>query len=321
LRVILESVFGLPPGEKQRRLRDVLVDFLAHAMTPTVTIAAILASGDRFRDFLAKRWAPAIDKIGSLGGLASRLPWARIARSVRQLDELLYAEIAERRKVAAGRTDVMSMLIQAVDDEGRGLSDDELRDEMMVLLVGGHETTATTLAWSLALSLEHRRVEETIREEYGRVFAGGFDPARIPELKYTEAVTKEALRLYPVAIAVGRRLKQPATIAGYALPAGVLVSPSIYHIQRDPKVWPDPLVFDPTRFIDKKPRPSEWLPFGGGVRTCLGMAFSLYEMKVILSTLLHRADLRLLGPIPRLSQRGILLGPASSIRVAVDAVR
>ena len=102
--------------------------------------------------------------------------------------------------------------------------------------------------------------------------------------------------------------------------AGVLVSPSIYHIQRDPKVWPDPLKFDPTRFVDKKPRPTEWFPFGGGVRTCLGMAFSLYEMKVVLSTVLSRTRLRLEGPMPRLSQRGILLGPASPIRVTVDAV-
>jgi cytochrome P450 len=321
LRVILESVFGLPPGEQQDRLRRVLVDFLSLAMNPTVTIAAILASGDRFRDFLTKKWAPAVDRAGPLGSIASRLPWARIARSARDLDELLYREIAERRKVAAGRADVMSMLIQTVDEEGRGLSDDELRDEMMVLLIGGHETTATTLAWSLALSLEHPHVRDAIREEYDRVFAAGFDPARIPELKYTEAVTKEALRLYPVAAAVARRLKQPATIAGYSLPAGVLVAPSIYHIQRDPKVWPDPLKFDPTRFVDKKPRPTEWLPFGGGVRTCLGMAFSLYEMKVVLSTVLRRTDLRLEGPIPRLSQRGILLGPASPIRAAVDAVR
>jgi cytochrome P450 len=320
LRVILESVFGLPPGDQQLRLRRVLVEFLTLAMNPTVTIAAILASGDRFREFLAKKWAPAVDRVGPSGGFADRLPWARIARAVRRLDELLYEEIAERRKVAAGRADVMSMLIQAVDEEGRGLSDDELRDEMMVLLVGGHETTATTLGWSLALSLQHSHVRDAVRAEYDRVFTGGFDPARIPELKYTEAVTKEALRLYPVASAVARRLKEPATIAGYALPAGVLVSPSIYHIQRDPKVWPDPLKFDPTRFVDKKPRPSEWLPFGGGVRTCLGMAFSLYEMKVVLSTVLRRAELRLAGPIPHLSQRGILLGPSAPIRVAVDAV-
>jgi cytochrome P450 len=320
LRVILESVFGLPPGEKQHRLRRVLVEFLTHAMSPTVTIAAILAGGDRFRDFLAKRWAPAVEKAAVLGRLASRLPWARIARSVRELDEVLYEEIAERRKVATGRADVMSMLIQAADEEGRGLSDDELRDEMMVLLIGGHETTATTLGWSLALSLEHPHVRDAIRDEHDRVFAGGFDPAKISELKYTEAVTKETLRLFPVASAVARRLKEPATIAGYALPAGVLVSPSIYHIQRDPKVWPDPLKFDPTRFVDKRPRPSEWFPFGGGVRTCLGMAFSLYEMKVVLSTILGRAELRLAGPIPRLSQRGILLGPASPIRASVDAV-
>ena len=140
------------------------------------------------------------------------------------------------------------------------------------------------------------------------------------ELKYTEAVVKEALRIYPIAPAVARRLKQPLTIAGYSLPEGVLVSPSIYHIQRDPNVWPDPLRFDPSRFIEKRPRPSEWLPFGGGVRTCLGMAFSLFEMRIVLSTVLRRTKLRPQGEIPRLSQRGILLGPASPIRVTVESV-
>jgi cytochrome P450 len=321
LRVILESVFGIPPGPEQDEISGLLVEFLGLSMNPAVTIAAILASGDRFRDFLAQRWAPAVDRMSAVGSLATRLPWARIARCVRGLDQLLYREIANRRKVARGRTDVMSMLIQATDDEGSGLSDHELRDEMMVLLVGGHETTATTLTWSIALALEHPEVLSAVREEYARVFSGGFDAARIAELKYTEAVAKEALRLYPVAGAVGRRLKRPMTIAGHALPEGVLVAPSIYHIQRDPKVWTDPLRFDPTRFVDKKPRPTEWLPFGGGVRTCLGMAFSLYEMRVVLSAFLFRTDLTPLGPVPRLSQRGILLGPAAPVRVRVDAVR
>jgi cytochrome P450 len=320
LRVILETVFGVPSGETQRKLRDALVEFMSSALTPTVTAASFLASGDRFRDFLTDKWAPAVSRIAALVGIAEKLPWARVARSARAIDELLYKEIADRRKVAAGREDVMSLLIQAVDEEGRGLSDDELRDEMMVLLFGGHETTATTLTWSIALALENREVLTAVRQEYDRAFPSGFDPSRISELKYTEAVGKEALRLYPVAAAVIRRLKQPATIAGYALPAGVLVSPSIYHIQRDPKIWPDPLRFDPMRFVDKKPRPTEWFPFGGGVRTCLGMAFSLYEIRIVLSAVLRRIEMRLLGPIPRLSQRGVLMGPASPIRVAVDAV-
>jgi cytochrome P450 len=316
LRVILEAGFGVPPGEKQDRLRAFLVAFTTHSVRPIVTIFSILSGGDRFRNFLSQTWAKAADR---MGGLANWLPWARIARGARDLDALLYREIAERRSVAAGRADVMSMLIQAVDEEGRGLSDEELRDEMMVLLIGGHETTATTLSWSVALCLEHPDVLATVREEYDRVFADGFDPSRISELKYAEAVAKEALRLYPVAPAVARRLKQPLTIAGHSLPEGVLVSPSIYHIQRDPNVWPDPLRFDPARFIDKRPRPSEWLPFGGGVRTCLGMAFALFEMRIVLSTVLRRTNLRMLGEIPRLSQRGILLGPASPIRVAVGA--
>src|SRR6266542_542946 len=161
LRVILEAVFGVPPGQEQVHLRALLVEFLTQAMKPTVTIASILASGDRFRNFLSQRLAPALDRMGVI---AKGVPWARIARCVRELDAVLYRQIAERRKVAKERNDVMSMLILAVDEEGHGLTDEELRDEMMVMLIGGHETTATTLTWSLGLALEYPEVAASIRE-------------------------------------------------------------------------------------------------------------------------------------------------------------
>jgi cytochrome P450 len=237
LRVILKSVFGIT--DPKSRVHELVTEFLRLAMMPDVTIVSVLASGHRLRRFLGQHLAPMTDRAARFG---VRLPWSPVARCIRELDETLHREIQERRKVAEGRSDVMSMLARATDEDGRGLSDDELRDEMMTLLVAGHETTATTLGWAVALCLEHREIGDRVRSEYDAVFgAGSFDPSRIQELKYTDAVVKETLRLYPVAPAVARRLKRPMTIAGYTLPEGVLVSPSVYHLHRDPDVWPDPL--------------------------------------------------------------------------------
>ena len=197
-------------------------------MKPEVTILSILTSGDRLRRFLGQirarsssRWRSGAGPWPSSHGPSS--PERRASSTKRSL-----GEIADRRKVAAGRTDIMSLLIGAVDEEGEGLSDGELRDEMMTLLVAGHETTAITLAWAIGLCVGHPEVMAEMRLEYDQVFGrardggegAGFDPARIQELKYTDAVVRETLRLYPVASAVVRRLKQPMTIAGYALPEG-----------------------------------------------------------------------------------------------------
>ena len=253
------------------------------------------------------------------GQLCKLVPWARVARGARDLDRLLYREIAERRKVAAGRVDVMSMLIQAVDEEGRGLSDEELRDEMMVLLIGGHKRRPRRCRgrWRCALGIRkfsRRSARNTIA-----CLPAASSPPVLPSsrtsMRWLKKLSGSTRSLPP---SPGAR--QPLTIAGYSLPEGVLVSPSIYHIQRDPNVWPDPMRFDPSRFTEKRPRPSEWLPFGGGVRTCLGMAFAMFEMRIVLSTVLRRTKLRPQGEIPRLSQRGILLGPAGPIRVTVESV-
>lgn len=322
LRVILETVFGVPPGQRQEQLKAALKGYLQESMRPLAATASMMTSGDRIRRFLTSRVAPLVDALGRWRAL-ERLPGVRLARAARDLDALLYAELRERRAVAAERTDVMSVLIQATDDQGERLTDDELRDEMMTLLVAGHETTATTLTWATACVLQHPAVLDELRAEHARVFgAAPFKPERVKELRYAEAVAKETLRLYPVSLGVARLLKEPATVGGYSLPAGVIVAPSIYLLQRDPTLWSDPLKFDPARFLDHRPKPTVWLPFGGGLRTCLGMAFSLYEMRVVLSLLFHHATLHPMpGPLPRLAQRGILLGPASPITARFEGWR
>jgi cytochrome P450 len=319
VQVILRTVFGV---EGTHPIKELLVDFLRLAMKPEVTVLAMLTGGDKLRRSLALRYAPFVEKVARLGGPFAHLPLGELAQCARELDVVLFDEIRRRRAKTEGRTDVMSVLIDAVDDEGRGLSDDELRDEMMTLLVGGNETTETSLSWAIALCLQNPNVLARLRAECESVFgsAGELDSSRVPELRYVDAVIRETMRLYPISVGVMRRLKQPMTIGGAALPAGVMVLPSAYLVHRDPAIWPEPLRFDPSRFLERKPRLGEWFPFGGGLRTCLGMAFSLYEMKIVLARIFQRVTLRLDGPIPPLAQRSFLLGPAAPIPVYVAAV-
>jgi cytochrome P450 family 110 len=320
VQVILRTVFGLPGDHP---LGAVLVEFLALGGRPELTMISVLREGDRFRRLLAREYARVVDRAESIGGPFKRLPLARLARCVRALEAILHDEIQARRQTAAGRKDVMSTLLNALDDTGQGLSDDEIRDEMMTLLVAGHETTATALCWATALCLEHPAVLANLRAEWAQVAGASdaIDPARVPELKYTDAVLRETLRLYPAGTGVLRRLKRPMRIGGLDLPAEVMVLPVTYLVHRDASLWPEPARFEPARFLERKPKPHEWFPFGGGARTCLGMAFALFEMKIVLPRLFQRLDLRLEGPLPRVSQKAFLLSPAEPIRVKVEALR
>ena len=175
LEVILKTVFGLT-GES--RIKGIVTEFLRLSMKPEVTILSILTSGDRLRRFLGQKYAPIVEQVAKWGGPMAKLPWAELARAARELDDALLGEIADRRKVAAGRTDIMSLLIGAVDEEGEGLSDGELRDEMMTLLVAGHETTAITLAWAIGLCVGHPEVMAEMRLEYDQVFGRARDGRR-----------------------------------------------------------------------------------------------------------------------------------------------
>jgi cytochrome P450 len=318
VQIILRTVFGVTT---EHSLRSLLRDFLQLAGRPEVTAVSILAGGDRFRRSLAQNYASFVDHAEALGGPFKRLPLAGLARCARELEAVLRDEIRRRRLAAQGRTDVMSVLLNAVDDSGEGLSDDEVRDEMMTLLVGGHETTATALTWATALCLQHPSVLEKLRAEWEQVAGGAdaIDPQKISELKYTDAVLRETLRLYPAGTGVLRRLKRPATIGGIALPAEVMLLPQAYLVHRDPRLWPEPERFEPARFLDKKAKPHEWFPFGGGARTCLGMAFALHEMKIVLPRLLQRMELRLEGSLPGVAPRAFLLAPERAIRVSVAA--
>lgn len=300
LEVILRAVFGLDDDGQRERLRSAILRFLALADGPGAAAIAIRALQ--------------ID----LGRLT---PWGRFVHYRKQVDREIFTAIAHRRAAGtAGRDDVLSMLIDARDEDGRAMNDQELRDELFTLLMAGHETTATSLGWVFWCVLERPEVLDGIRAELGRVAGDGLlDPRHVSELTYLDAVIKETARLHPVTDGVGRLLKCPTHLGRLYLPAGVGVSPSTYLTHRRPDLWPEPERFRPERFIGTRPSPYAFFPFGGGVRRCLGAAFATYEMKVVVAEVLARADLRVApGYKPRVVRRAVTLAASGGVPVVLE---
>ncbi len=246
--------------------------------------------------------------------LGPRSPGGRLARHLRRADELLFEEIALRRRAEdlEERRDVLSLLLRARDDDGQPMTDAELRDELITLLAAGHETTATALAFALELLLRNPGRVGWLR---AAIEAGGGDA----EL---EAVGRETLRLRPVIDAAERTLTQPRTVAGWTLPAGVKVYPAIALVHRRADLYPDPHAFAPERFLDDGAEAYGWLPFGGGVRRCIGVALAQAELTEVLRVVIARADLVPLRDAPDpVVLRGITLAPRHGVPVRVQEVR
>jgi cytochrome P450 len=296
LDIILRTVFGVDEGEHFAALREALPRVLDRLGSPVASLAL----------------APGLQR--SFFGLS---PWDGFVRDRNRADALIRRQITRRRaalgREGEARQDILAMLLDARDEEGQPMTDDELRDELMTLLVAGHETTATMLCWAFELILAHPRVHERLVAE----LAGAGDPTKLP---YLDATLKEVLRLRPVIPAVGRMLSEPMEIAGWALPARTLVVPLTYLTHRLASYYPEPDAFRPERFLDDKPDPYAWLPFGGGVRRCLGMAFAMYELKLVLATVLSRVRLRKARPEPaRVVLRGFTFMPRGGTEVVVEA--
>lgn len=321
LNVLAETLFGVAPGARQERLKDLVSRALALSITPSITMYSFVGSGDGLR----RRMAGAAALLGQsrLGrAILDSNRWGQTAACVRDLDVMLQDEVTARREAAAERSDIMSALIQARDDDGRPLDDEELRDLMMGLLLAGYESTSSTLTWALSVVVDRPDVIARIEEEYERVMGGGFDPHKVRDLRYVEAVLKETARLYPIAVAVPRILRAPFRVGEYELPPGMAVAASVYHVQRDPAVWRDPLRFDPDRFLHGVIPLTSWFPFGGGHRLCVGMSYSMFESKIILGEIVRTLRLsRDSGPLPRLGLRGVLLGPMSPVWMTVSERR
>jgi cytochrome P450 len=300
LEVILRTVFGFPDGEKLDRLRACLLrslEVLDGPLAPTLALPPLRVE---------------------LGGLT---PWGRFVANKRELKAILLEEVEARRGEGPGsRQDILSLLLDARDDAGRPMTDDQLHDEMFTLLMAGHETTATSLAWVFFRILQMPDVLARARAEIGAVTGGApIEPGHLSKLVYLDAVIQETARLHPVSPFGTRRLMKPRRIGGFDLPAGVNVAPCIYLTHRNADVWPEPLVFDPERFVGKRQNPYEFFPFGGGTRRCVGAAFAMYEMKIVLAHLLPRVSLRIAeGYRMRPLVRTVTVGPSRGVPVVAE---
>jgi cytochrome P450 len=285
LAVILRAVFGIRDDERFARA------------------AALVGEFARRADLITQ--APWLRR--DLGRFS---PWSRFQRARAELDEFIYEEIAARRAEPGGaeHDDVLSLLLEARHDDGRPMSNEELRDELVTVVGAGHETTATALAWAVERILRTPRVLARLRAS---VEAGEDD--------YLDATIKETLRARPVIVDVARKLTAPAEVGGYELSPGTFVLPAIAALHYREDLYPEPHEFRPERFLDGKVDNYAWIPFGGGVRRCVGAAFAQYEMRVILRTLLERAELSAPDPRPeRVKIRNVTLAPGRGCRVVLE---
>ena len=278
LEIILRTVFGVDRGRRHDQLTRELTT-LFNRMTTSFGMLMMVPAFQR--------------------NLGPFTPWAAFVEDKRRVDELLYAEITERRAELADpagrrRDDVLTMLLDARDEQGGGLNDRELRDELITLLAAGHETTATALCWAFERILNHPEVEARLRAELaGVAHDRAITPEDLPRLEYLDATIKEVLRMRPVIPTVARKLTAPMKIREWTIPAGVLLAPAINMIHWNEAYYPEAERFKPERFLGKKTDPYTYFPFGGGTRRCIGMAFAIYEMKIVLATVLRRTKLKL----------------------------
>jgi cytochrome P450 family 135 len=290
LEVILRAVFGVE-AERMEALRAAITALATPVRPLTVMLIALRR--------------PSLER-----------PTGALGRALDRLDRVIYEELARRRaqQDLAERSDILSLLLQARDEDGRTMTDEELRDELVTLLLAGHETTATSVAWAIERLVRH---PDKLNRLVAEIDGGGVDGSGD---EYMTAVVHETLRVRPVVPIVARILQQELRVGGHVLPAGTRVMPSIYLTNSNPRVYDEPKAFRPERFLGRTPETFAWIPFGGGIRRCIGASFAMLEMKLMLATMLR--ELR--PSVPRGSiwrrgewnrRRAITLVPAAGTRV------
>jgi cytochrome P450 len=282
LEVIMRAVFGVSDQQRREAMREGLIALLSEAASPVA--------------------------FGLTLPVIKELPhYRRFAAKAARTDELLFEEIAERRAdpELESRDDILSMLVSAEFEDGTKMSDSELRDQLLTLLLAGHETTATALAWTFDLLLHTPPTLERLLAEL-----------EADETDYLEAVIDESLRVRPVVPMTGRLLRESANLGGYDLAEGTVVFAAIYMTHTNPEVYPDPFAFEPERFLDGGPETYSWIPFGGGTRRCIGAAFAELELRIVLREVLRSVRLEAADPRPqRMVRRNVTLTPADGTRV------
>jgi cytochrome P450 len=294
---------------------------VAQTITMEVIIRAVFGITDRDRVAELKRLLPRMSSINPIlafefvrKDLGPLSPGGRFIRVHDRVDEMLYEEIEQRRRDPDhdARSDILTLLLSARDEEANPLSDEELRDELITILLAGHETTATSIGWAFERLLRTPPAFERLIAEVNAGEGTG----------YIDAVIKETLRVRPVVTEVFRAPTEPTELGGYRFEPGMQLAASILLVQFDPKLYPpDPHTFRPERFLEGAPEPYTWVPFGGGVRRCLGAAFAQLEMKIVISAMLARAKLR--APRVKAEQarfRGVTVNPSRGGEAIVESV-
>ncbi len=301
LQVMMQAVFGLVDSPRARRIEKLLEDILDATGSPLL---------------MAATYFPILGRIVTPFHPARHaLDWQQEA------DNLLYEEIRDRRQNPdASRSDILSLLMAAQDEDGNPMTDVELRDELITLLVAGHETTATAIAWAIYYIHKCPRIKSLLLAE---LKGAGENPDSnvIFKLPYLSAVCNETLRIHPVGmLTFPRQVEIPVSLCGYNLEPGTVIYGSIYLTHRRPDLYPNPDEFKPERFLEKQFSSSEFLPFGGGVRRCIGLAFAQFEMKLVLAGIMSSVDLELLtkekvSPV----RRGLVSGQNRAIQMLVKS--
>ena len=299
LAVILKVVFGIELEERFNRLKALIVKLTDSLQSPFI-------GGLLFFPSLQKDWG-------------SRSPWGYLRSLQRQISELIYAEIrARRHQNYAQGSDILSLLMSDQDETGQPMTDAELHDELITLMIAGYDTTATAIAW--ALYWIHRHPQESVKLQLELNQLGNSpDPTTIVQLPYLTAVCNETLRLSPIAVlTVPREVKDPVELMGYQLEPGTRLYGCIYLTHQRPDIYPEPKLFKPERFLERQFSPYEFLPFGGGARRCIGEALALFEMKLVLATMLSHYRLALADQSPENPQRrGVIFTPARGVQMVL----
>lgn len=314
--VLGRAIDALPVGQPFRLLE------VLHRATAEIIVRICMGIDDERR--LAE-WVPAMQafahiptsseaSVRQMTGLLVERPWPAFERARDKADSLLYAEIA-RRRAAGGlgeADDILAVLLRSTTEDGELLTDVEIRDQLVTLLLAGHETTATTGAWAMERVVRH---PEVLRRLTAEALDGTDDT-------YAKAVTQETLRTRPPLVAVMRRTVADFELAGYRIPRNTWVITPFRAIHRNPELFPDPDAFRPERFLEQSPPMFGWVPFGGGPHKCLGMHFAMLELKVVLHELLRRVELRAADPRDeKVKVRSITLVPQHGTRLVVTRRR
>lgn len=304
LELTFKIIFGLQNGEREERIKQLLVAWIDTLSSHTGTILLLLP-------FLQK-------------DLGAWSPWGRFQNLKKELSELLYAEIRERRQqYDLSRTDILTLLLSVKDEAGVGMSDEEVYDDLITLLNAGHDTTASVMSWLMYWVHRQPEVRKKLLEELDTL-GDSPDPMDISRLPYLNAVCSENLRISPVlSLNFPHVVREPVDLMGYQLEPGTKVICNIYLTHHRPDLYPEPDQFKPERFLERQFSPFEYLPFGGGNRRCIGAALALFEMKLVLATILSRYQLALSESRPARPQLrfGVTLVPAGGVKMVFEGER